>query len=688
MADDFEVVGKIVVDQSGAVSIQGINSELDRMNGGVGGLSSGMSALGSVANLVWGGIILGGINLVFEGIKNVIGAVSDFAKSTVSSAAESQEAVTMLEATLRSTGYAAGMSSQELQSMATALQGVTKFSDETILRGQGMLLTFTQIGKDIFPQATQAMLDLAAKMGTDVQGAAIQLGKALNDPITGVTALRRVGVMLTDQQQEAIKVMVESGDLMGAQKIILNELSTEFGNTAQAAGTTFAGQIVIANNKLDDFKELIGGAVLPVLGQLRVSFVGLLDAPAMVAIKEFFLDWNTYLGMNLPYLEALSQSLFNLGIPFHDLAYAVLKLSDNLKAGENPLDAILDFVIQIGDTNALAGLVDTFDTFVAGIIDGITTSVEDWLAGDGPERLSDKLVEWIENIGTSPVVPSKATLAATHLMNALVDAIGAIEWGEIAVAIDNKASQAVADTDWSQMSSTFTQAVLDFPQYLVNALLDTDWGGMVDTVTPFIIDFLEALGWAIYSTIKGIGDGITDWVTDLNWETFGTAIGDDIRNGMFTALNGLVQILLPPFINFINKIKEIFGVASPSTVFRDIGINLILGLMSGWTTMFTVFYNLANASIGSILALFAPILELFGVDTGIGVGVSGTGTGLTGSGTATLGGGGSGVVNNYYYGPVYFGAAGEPGAYYDCPSPNPILAGTYPSATASTGSLQ
>lgn len=57
---------------------------------------------------------------------------------------------------------------------------------------------------------------------------AIQLGKALNDPIIGMGALRKVGVAFTEAQKEQIKTLQESGDLMGAQKIILNELGNEF----------------------------------------------------------------------------------------------------------------------------------------------------------------------------------------------------------------------------------------------------------------------------------------------------------------------------------------------------------------------------------------------------------------------------------------------------------------------------
>ena len=74
-------------------------------------------------------------------------------------------------------------------------------------------------------------------LGTDASGSAIQLGKALNDPIKGITALTRVGVTFTEQQKDQITTLVESGKTIDAQKIILGELQKEFGGSAEAQTT-------------------------------------------------------------------------------------------------------------------------------------------------------------------------------------------------------------------------------------------------------------------------------------------------------------------------------------------------------------------------------------------------------------------------------------------------------------------
>jgi len=131
---------------------------------------------------------------------------------------EAEKIQAALNAVLLSTKGASGMTAESVNDLATALQNVTMFEDDAIVEGENMLLTFTGIGKDVFPDATEAMLDMSQALGQDMKGSAIQLGKALNDPIAGATALRKVGVALTDAQEEQIKAFVASGDVMSAQE--------------------------------------------------------------------------------------------------------------------------------------------------------------------------------------------------------------------------------------------------------------------------------------------------------------------------------------------------------------------------------------------------------------------------------------------------------------------------------------
>ena len=178
-----------------------------------------------------------------------------------------EQAERKLETALTSTSYAAGVSADELKNLASELQSVSTFGDEAIIEAQALLLTFTKIGKDVFPMATESILNMSAAMGTDLKSSTIMLGKALNDPIAGVTALSRAGVQLTETQKEQIKTQTELGNVSKAQKIILQELETQFGGQARATAEG-TGRFIQLSNTLGDVAEKIGQHLVPPLSKL------------------------------------------------------------------------------------------------------------------------------------------------------------------------------------------------------------------------------------------------------------------------------------------------------------------------------------------------------------------------------------------------------------------------------------
>jgi hypothetical protein len=197
-----------------------------------------------------------------------LGAIGVGLAGIITLGMEGERVQAQLNNVIKSTGGVAGVTADEANALADSLSRVTKFSADTVIETESMLLTFTNIGGNVMPRATETVLDMATALGTDTQGAAVQLGKALNDPINGITALSRVGVTFTEEQKEQIKAMVEAGDVAGAQAVILDELGREFGNSARAAGDTFGGKLTILKNKLIDVFETIGMKMMPALSGL------------------------------------------------------------------------------------------------------------------------------------------------------------------------------------------------------------------------------------------------------------------------------------------------------------------------------------------------------------------------------------------------------------------------------------
>ena len=198
--------------------------------------------------------------------------IAAFAGLATKSFVDSAKAIAQVEAAVKSTGGAAGRSVDQLSEMAEGLQRVSLFDDDEILQNvTANLLTFTNVAGTEFDRAQQAVLDLSTRLGTDLTSATVQVGKALNDPIKGVTALGRAGVQFTAQQKELIATLVESGDVAGAQAVILGELETQFGGAAAAAAnadpyTQLANEI---GNLAEEFGGIINDALKPLLAFIR-----------------------------------------------------------------------------------------------------------------------------------------------------------------------------------------------------------------------------------------------------------------------------------------------------------------------------------------------------------------------------------------------------------------------------------
>jgi hypothetical protein len=300
-----------------------INGPLDRASSQAG------TQAGRTYGRRFGGAASGLMKAALGGV--LVAGAAGFLKDAFAEAREAQKVGAQTEQVIKSTGSAAKVTAGQIGDLSGAISKKTGIDDEAIQSGANLLLTFTGIknevgkGNDVFNQATQAITDMGAAMGSEPKAAAIQLGKALNDPVKGVTALTKVGVAFTAQQKAQIKAMVEGGDAnaavslgllsstkdygallkankgdakkvsdiltkdltpaqkkqfdilskgndtLGAQKIILKELKTEFGGQAEAQATAGDKAKVAFGN----MKEAVGTALLPALDKGMVAVTAL-----------------------------------------------------------------------------------------------------------------------------------------------------------------------------------------------------------------------------------------------------------------------------------------------------------------------------------------------------------------------------------------------------------------------------
>lgn len=247
-----------------------------------------------------------------------------------------------LEVVVKATGGAAGYSADQLKRMAAEMQNITTVGDEVIINAQAVLATFTNVRGEVFKDALMSASDLATILDTDLKGATIQIGKALNDPVAGITALSRAGVSFTQSQKDTIRTLMETGDVVGAQTIVLDELKKEFGGASEAMANTFGGKMQQFQNRLGDVGEAIGKKLseqliklapiidtalvglensIPIIGDM-IEWVGEL---AESLAKKLTPAFNALLDGAITVFSAM-QILFNNWKDVADVAYTALYL--------------------------------------------------------------------------------------------------------------------------------------------------------------------------------------------------------------------------------------------------------------------------------------------------------------------------------------------------------------------------
>jgi hypothetical protein len=193
--------------------------------------------------------------------KMVIGAVQQVGKALdgmIMNAANAQKTQAILSSTLKATGAGAWTSRDALNQYADSMSRLTLFEDDAISGMQGILLGFKNIKGDNFEKASTEILNMSQVMGMDLTSAAQAVGKALDNPAQGMDSLSRQGFKFTQQEKEMMRAMQDSGNIMGAQKIILDELSSTYGGAAAAAADTATGVYQNFKKAIGEVNEQIG----------------------------------------------------------------------------------------------------------------------------------------------------------------------------------------------------------------------------------------------------------------------------------------------------------------------------------------------------------------------------------------------------------------------------------------------
>lgn len=540
-------------------------------------------------NLISEGIIAG-IKGLASAMKTVGSAILDIGKQAVTSYADYEQLVGGVETLFKDSAgvvenYAnnayktAGLSANEY------MNTVTSFS-ASLLQSLG---NDTSKSAEYADRAIIDMSDNANKMGTDMsmiqsayQGFAKQNYTMLDNLKLGYGGTKTEMERLIS---DANKVKEENGemadlsinsfaDITEAIHIIQNEMGIT-GTTAKEANETISGSINstksawqnlltgLANGNADLsglMKNLVDGVmttannILPVVQQVADSVVEM--------IPEVLNDIITYLPK---FLETgsgiLTQLITGLTNNMPSIMTAVMQIINMIISTiiQN-LPQILQMGIQMV-VSLVQGIAEQLPTLIPEMIDAVVLMVETLL--DNIDLIIDAGIQLIMGL-------------ADGLITALPDLIDKIP------EIIDKLIEAIVNNLPKLIEAGIT-LVIKLAEGLIQAIprLVSKIPQIISSLINGIASYYGKLGEIGKNLLGKVKDGIVSGISGM------LDIGKNLVKGLWNGINNAKDWVLDKIKGFgksiVNGIKGIFGIHSPSRVFRDeIGVNLAKGIGVGF----------------------------------------------------------------------------------------------------------
>lgn len=542
-------------------------------------------------------------------------AVQKVGQAFVHLASEAQESVSIgksTEAIIKATGGAAGVTAKQVSDLSTALSNKTGIDDEAIQKGQNLLLTFKEVrneagkGNDVFNRASAAALDLSKAGFGSIESASKQLGKALNDPIKGTSALSRAGVQFTDQQKKQIETLVKSGKTLEAQKIILGEVESQVGGVAEAA----ASPIERLQTMWGNFQEELGSKLLPVLSTLADTL-----GPVLTQIAG---PLGQVLGQVASSLASAFQAVIPILQPIANALTSVAKVVGSFLS--TALKQLVPVLMPI--LNIFADLIGQLGPILQPLLQKVAVLFGEIVRALAP--LIPPLVKVVQQIFK----------AAAPIIGAVIDVlIGLVKAFAPLIPVIAKLLPPI---------TRLVMAVLKALMPIIEPLLPI--------ITQLATVLANVLGGAVSTLTDGLNailplfEKATGWIGEFYGNiisTFGDIpgkmleIGGNLVSGLWDGISGAGSWLKDKILSWAGDllpgwVKDILGISSPSKVFADIGGHVAGGMAKGITDGSSQVQKAAEAMATSASASAEAVAAKAYVNAQRGIQKASKGTGPLG----------------------------------------------------------
>lgn len=474
-----------------------------------------------------------------------VAAITNFAKESIASAEAVQVANNRIEQITKSMGIFGDETDKvaaRLIKYAEANELTVGVDAEVIKATQAKLLTFKELANTAdftggaFDRATKAAIDLAAAGFGSAETNAIQLGKALQDPIKGISALRRAGVTFTEAEKEKIKTLVESGQILQAQNLVLSAIETQVGGTA-AATVTATEKMKLA---FDNVKESVGAALLPAFESLSKTIIEMMSklGPGLAQVFSALAPVFDKIAVILP-------SLVDALIPVIDVFAQVAVLVADLAIALMPvLVSVLEAIMP-----AVQAILPLFAEFLKDLIQPLVPAIQTLITAFTPllEAVLPVIVELMNAL--LPVVVALLEDGITALIPAITDLIAAF------VPLLSATLPILVDL----LKNIVIPAIR-----IVGSVVAQVFGGAVEFITTSLASIMKQL----VPFAKAFGDlfvGIRNFVKPIINSIIGFV--QNMANGIIDGINAAIRainkinVTIPPWVPVIGG--ESFGFNIP-----------------------------------------------------------------------------------------------------------------------------
>jgi hypothetical protein len=667
----------------------------DEFSGVMGGI---LDSLGNFGSIITG--IQSAFELVGSALDAVIEPVINFGKESILAAARVDELrvvnqilgetagipalyLEKIATSIRSMGIEAGIAETTIAAFITAELDLGKATDiariaqdAAVISGQNSSETLKDIVYGI--ETLNPLVLRHAGIVVDLQLAYKEWAKENGRTVESLTTAEKQQIALNEVLEAGVGIAGAYAAAMEEPGKVLRSFPRYFDDIMVAIGAPFQdafGTVVFA---FADLAKAVtkavsdGGALKPLLDNIAAAagFVAEVLAYAAESLTAL-LSGDT---VKLYDLGTAFQNLAGTDSVFYELGTAIRIFQQALDDGVAPLDAFKEALeriatgdgplagiagfltdiataLQTGDWSTVWETIGTalkdgwnvispvIDELFARLFNAMENNVRLWTAGGGPDRLANGIMDALNETIESPQFQSKTNTAAQGLVDALKEAFNSVDWGPV----------------WESSDKVMTTVISTIFTTVMDLLVDI-FVGIVDFVVG--TDSWKQIGQAFRDGFKGAFE--SDWSLDLEaWCQE----------------------------HIVDPIRKFFGIASPSTVFAQIGRDLIYGLIAGIGSVATFAMNAIKGIVATILEPFKWILDALGIDTsslfGGSGGVGDHDPGRTTPGTPSTGASGT-TVNQYFAGAtINVGSWDE--IIYDCVYPNPFIGSTSGQLTGGGG---